>query len=196
MLGADSTLAIVMDQSSVVQLRLGVPAAPPASQVSMSQIKAEIAEGGVPNILLNRANAIIDDENAVWLVLPAVGRIDRFDANGQTVFTTTFNEPEFAAAFAAYVAANATAGSNRIVPLQYFRDATLVGGDLWVLLGAGPDDPASVLVLSPNGLVRQRLLFSEVKGAGQFAIDSARGIAYFAIPDRAELLRVGFSSAN
>jgi hypothetical protein len=185
-----------MDQSSVVQLRLGVPAAPPASQVSMSQIKAEIAEGGVPNILLNRANAIIDDENAVWLVLPAVGRIDRFDANGQTVFTTTFNEPEFAAAFAAYVAANATAGSNRIVPLQYFRDATLVGGDLWVLLGAGPDDPASVLVLSPNGLVRQRLLFSEVKGAGQFAIDSARGIAYFAIPDRAELLRVGFSSAN
>lgn len=196
MLGIDSVLAVVYGMEGEERMRLGEVLAPPARMLDISQMKQEIANGEVPAVFLNEAHSAIDGDGYVWLYVPAAGQVERYDSTGAPVLSVQFAEPEFEAVHAQFVSRNAELEPDRFVPLRYLLRARAVGTDLWIMINAGPEGPATILILSANGEIDRRLRFTRVHGAGDFAVDSRRSLVYFYIPDLAELLRVPVDAAE
>lgn len=189
-LGIDSVLAVAYGMDGKERMRLGeVLTAPPAS-VNLSAMKREIANGEVPAVFLNAAQSAVDDSGHVWLYMTAAAQVERYDPAGVRVLAVQLAEPEFDAVRTRFVSRNAEMEPNSVFPLRYLLRARAVGSDLWILIDADPADPATILILSENGQIKTRLRFTQVHGAGDFAVDRVRGFVYFYVPDLAELLRL------
>lgn len=193
-LGADSILAIMLSADGDERARIGDVLAPPTNIVNLQEMRRQIEAGEVPGIFLNTAIPVIDEDEAVWLILPSAGRVDRFDREGNPLFSVTLSEPEFEAAWEEFVSRNAEAAANRAFHLEYLRNAEAVGTDLWILLGGSDEEGATVLALSSDGDIEQKLRFGGVRGAGDLAVDAERGLVYFYIRDTTELLRVALDA--
>lgn len=92
-LGVDSVLAIMFSPEGEERARIGEVLAPPTNRVNMQELRREIEAGEVPGIFLNTAVPVIDQDEAAWLILPSAGRVDRFDREGQPLFSVTLSEP-------------------------------------------------------------------------------------------------------
>ncbi|MGH7573855.1 MAG: hypothetical protein ACREM1_01830 [Longimicrobiales bacterium] len=132
----------------------------------------------------------------VWLYLTASGWVERYDSAGNRLLSVRLAEPEFDAVRARFVSRNADGEPNSVYPLRYFLRARAVGPNLWILIDAGPADPATIIVLSDDGEITSRMRFAQVRGAGDFVVDSRRSLVYFYIPDSTELLRVPLDAAG
>ena len=71
---------------------------------------------------------------------------------------------------------------------MYVSDAMVVGQTLWILLNMPEEEPAVMLALSKDGTVEQRVLFSGVIGATQFAFDRSGGRILFTIQSNASIV--------
>lgn len=189
-LGMDTTLAVIHAPDLSVIAAVGRSEGAPIDHVSVAQMKQEIREGKVPQIFLNTAEAVIGTDSSTWLYVPARGSVQRFDAVGRELISVTLDEPEFDDMLDRFVSENAKKPPNSFAPLSYIADATVVGGDLWVLLGSSLTGPAAIRVVHRDGRIGRRMEFQSVTGASQVAIDDERGVAYFVEQDAAELVRV------
>jgi hypothetical protein len=189
-MGIDSVLAVIHDPEGEEVARIGELAAPLQNPVILSEMKREIAAGGVPGMFLNAVTPVIDERGSIWLVTVASGRLQKYDPSGRLLLETTVDEPEFAAAREQFVTANAEAEPNRITGLRYILAAGAVGADLWLLLNAGEEGSATFLVLSSEGEPVRRIRFPGVVGAENFALSPGGESIHFVIPGRAELVRV------
>lgn len=192
-LGMDSTLAVTRHPNGEERARIGTPLGAVSRQVRMTEMKDQIENGEIPAIFLNTATPLIDDEDAVWLLISAAARIERYSPAGDRVLTVDLDEPEFAGALRDFVLRNREAGPNRVFPLQYLRAAEIVGGNLWVLLASTQENGARIIVVSPTGEIVEQIRFPEVNGASSFTVDEIRHLAYFFILEEASLLRIALN---
>lgn len=195
-LGMDTMLAVIHASDLSVIAPIGQIVGVPTNRIQLGRMKKEIQEGKVPDIFLNTAEAVVGDDAATWLFVKARGSVQRFDALGAEVFSVTLNEPEREALFDRFVSENAAKPGNSLAGLSYITDATVVGEDLWVLLGSSLMGSAAIRIIHPDGRVGDRIEFLNVVGASQLAIDAERGFAYFVKGDEAELVRVALALAD
>lgn len=191
--GADSALALMYSGSLEVVAKLGAGVGSPPQVVRIGAMKDQIAAGEIPGIFLNSAEAAAGADGTIWLFVPATGSVSRYGQSGSESWTIVLDEPEFASVRADFVQRNAQMARNRIWPLRYVLDARPVDSDLWILLGQSLFDPASILVLSSDGEVKERLTLQHVSGVSRFGVDVERGLLYFTLRESAELLRVRYS---
>jgi hypothetical protein len=189
-LGFTQGMAVVCSADGEELRRLGEHLAPGQAMVNMAELRAQVLEGEVPGILLNSASPVAGDDGGVWLVMSAARQVERYDAQGERTFRVTVDEPEFEEVRAAWIEQNRQLDVGNLAGLSYLLSAREVGGDLWVLTHVGERGGARVVVFSTEGDVRQRLEFTRVNGAGNFAVDEERGWVYFYLPDTAEVVRV------
>jgi hypothetical protein len=189
-LGIDSVMAVVRDLEGEERARLGSPAAPVSRMIRISELKAEIEAGGVPDIFRNTALPVGDGAGSVWLYTPALARVERYDLDGGQQLSITLDDPGFQEERGWFRERNRGAEGTQLFPLELLRSSRAVEGRLWVLLGTGPDGPARIAILTPGGEVEARLRFTEVRGAGDFLPDPGAGEIFFTIPERAELIRI------
>lgn len=194
--GFDSILALVFTPEGEERARIGEMAAPLENPIVLSRMREEIANGGIPGIMLNSAMPLIDEEGMVWLLTAATGLLEKYDHAGNRLIRMTLEEAEFAPVRGRFVEQNAEAVPNRVFSLRYILAADVAGTDLWLLLNTGEEGPATVLVVSGEGEVERKLRFTGVAGAGSLAVDTERELIYFSIPERAELVRVSFGGAE
>jgi hypothetical protein len=193
-LGMDSVLAVIRHPNGEELTRIGTPLAAATPVIRMTELKDQIENGEVPGIFLNTATALIDDEDAVWLLISAAARIERYSPAGDRLVSLDLDEPEFASAWSEFVRRNRESEPNQVFQLQYLRDAEIVGQNLWILLPSAEEgNGASVVVLSRMGEIVERIRFPQVNGAGSFTVDEARDAAYFFIPEDATLVRVALN---
>lgn len=195
-LGFTQGMAVVCSADGEELRRLGEHLAPGQAMVNMAELRAQVLEGEVPGILLNSASPVAGDDGGVWLVMSAARQVERYDAQGERTFRVTVDEPEFEEVRAAWMEQNRQLDVGNLAGLSYLLSAREVGGDLWVLTHVGERGGARVVVFSTEGDVRQRLEFTRVNGAGNFAVDEERGWVYFYLPDTAEVVRVLLEGAQ
>jgi hypothetical protein len=192
--GIDSVMAVVRELEGVEVARLGTPPAPVTRVIRLSEVKAEIEAGEVPELFLNTALPVGDADGAVWLYTPALARVERHPLEGAPKGFIELEDPGFSGEREWFMERNRGAQANQLLPLELIRSARVVGDRLWVLLGTGPDGPARIAILSPDPQEVARLQFEAIRGAGDFLVDPTAGEAFFTIPERAELIRVRVDS--
>jgi len=188
--GGDTVLAVIHRPDLSKVAGIGRIVGQPTYEVSRPRMKREIQEGTVPAIFLNTAEAVIGSDSSTWLYVPARGTVQRFDAEGQELWSIELNEPERARLMAAFVAENAAKPTGPFAFLNYMLDITLVGDDAWVLLGNSLTGQAAVRILSSSREPGQRLEFPGVTCVDELAIDPQHGWVYFVRPDVAQLIRI------
>ncbi len=194
-MGIDSVLAVVLEPDGTERARIGEVSAPVQQVVVMSELRASVLAGELPPISLNAAVPAIGDGGEIWLAVEGVGRIEGYGPQGEWRFGRTLEHPGFAAAWEDAVRRTAEMDGVGFAIPRLIRRMRPHAGQLWVLMDTGPEAPAELLLLDSEGRTLRRLVFREVRGAGDFQIDHARGHVYFVLPDRAELLRVAFPQA-
>jgi hypothetical protein len=65
-LGMDSVMAVVRSLEGEEIARLGTPAAPVSRMIRLSELKAEIEAGGIPDVFRNTALPVWDGVGSVW----------------------------------------------------------------------------------------------------------------------------------
>lgn len=189
-LGFDSGLAVACSAEGEAIARLGVLPAPGQTVVDLGQMRAQILEGEIPAMMLNAADAVVGTDGAVWLLLSATAQIERYDPDGSPAFQLTLHEREFGAIREAWIKRNAEMDGFSVASLRHILAAREVGGDLWVLTNTEGHEVIRMVILSPEGHVRKRLVFPHVKGADNFVVDESQGWVYFYMPDEAMVVRV------
>jgi hypothetical protein len=190
--GSDSVLAIIRGSDHSIRGRIGTIEGAPSNMIRLSELKAEIQEGRVPGIFMNTAQAAVGPAGTIWLTVPARASVERFDSMGVPQWSVLLEDSAFEAVRAHWIAMNAEAEMNQLLPLRYILDVESVGDDLWVLLGQSMIGPATIRVIKADGSLGGRLTFTSVTETGQFAVDVERRRVYFARPETAELLGVSF----
>ncbi|GMV07473.1 MAG: hypothetical protein AMXMBFR53_37480 [Gemmatimonadota bacterium] len=188
--GNDTVLAVIHAPDLASVAGIGRIAGTPTGTVYPRSMKEEIRQGKVPAIFLNMAEAVLGPDSTTWLYVQARGTVQRFDAAGRELFAVAVQEPEADGLLQAFMDANAALPVGSFAPLSYVAAATLVGEDLWLLLGHSRSGPTSVRVLRGDGSWGPRLEFPGVTGASRLAVDLPRGVVYFVRGDAAELVRV------
>lgn len=188
--GIDTMLAVIHAPDLSPVAAIGRTVGTPTGTVFPRAMKDEIRQGKVPSIFLNMAQAVVGPDSTTWLYVPARGSVQRFDAVGRELLAVAVEEPERERLLGDFVDANAARPLGSFAPLSYVADATVVEGDLWLLLGHSLSGPTSVRVLHGDGSWGPRMEFPGVTGASQVAVDLLRGRVYFVLGDAAELVRV------
>lgn len=193
--GIDTMLAVIHRPDLSTIAAIGRIVGSPTNMVSPRLMKEQIREGGVPNVFLNAAEAVIGADSSTWMYVPARGTVQRFDAEGVERWTAELNEPEQEDLFSAFLSKNAAKPSGSFFLLRYVLDVTLVGDQAWLLLGSSLAGQAAVRILESDGTFGGRREFPGVVGVDEIAVDPVRGYVYFARPDDAELVRVRWRPA-
>lgn len=80
--------------------------------VSLSRMKTQVEAGEIPEVFLNTVTVVVDPEEAVWMLTPAVGLVERYTPDGNRLLSVILSEPEFEAARERFVVRNRTAEPN------------------------------------------------------------------------------------
>jgi hypothetical protein len=177
-------LARVFDPQGHALADLGGLVAPQSALFNIRALKKEIAEGRVPDALRNRARPLLASDGGAWTVLLADAAVQRYDRGGALLWTRSLEAPELRGIRETFFRRNREDPRPfAFLPLTFVTDAAAAGDDLWLLLNAGEDAPATLLVVSPAGELRTRVRVPAAPGARQLAVDRARGTLYLATAD-------------
>jgi hypothetical protein len=94
MMGRDSALALTRTVTDSSSLRLGPPVVPPPAFFDLTAMKAEIAEGRVPDQFRNGVTAVMGRNGTLWLLVQTELEIRKYTSNGQLVWTRRLEVPE------------------------------------------------------------------------------------------------------
>jgi hypothetical protein len=167
---------------------IGAPVVPPHQFWDMAAIRAEILDGQVPQPLRNMSRPTLDSQGALWLALSTEGIVQRYDAEGTLLWALPLEEPEMPGIKERFFQRNRELNIPGFAVLSYVSDGVVVDGTLWLLLNVPDTDPCVVLVISGEGVLRQRLTFPNLTGATQLAVDPDRRLLYLAVPPMAGLV--------
>jgi hypothetical protein len=181
-------LALSFDPDGQAAGQFGTTVAPPHELWDMTAIRAAIMDGEVPAQLRNWTLPAIDDDGSLWLILNAEGVVQRFDATGSLLWSLPLEAPELAPIKQRFFQRNREIEGPGFVVLTYVADAARVHDEIWLLLNVPDEDPSVVLVVGDDGALRRRLIFPNVYGADEIAVDPGRGRVYLAVPSEASLL--------
>ncbi len=182
-------LAVVFEAEGQSVDSLAEPVAPSPTGWDITAMHDEIADGEVPGALRNWARPVLDPDGGIWVALVAEGTLRRYDAGGARLWSRPLAAPELAAIRERFFQRNAELeGQPSFYPLNYVSDAVPVGEELWLLLNTPEGVPSTVLVHDGDGRLRRRLVFPQLEGAGQIALDPTRDRIYLTLPAEAAVL--------
>jgi hypothetical protein len=191
--GGDTTLAVIRDSDFTERARIGRTIGVSPNPVRMSEMQQQIRDGDIPPIMLNTAEVDLDGNGLVWLTVAARASVEQFDATGRRRWSLTVQDPGIDDVRERFFTENAAvANPMEIFSLRCFLNAQVLGSDLWLLLGQSATSEAVIRVVRANGLLGERLEFTNVRGVDRFAVDTQRRLVYFVSPERAELVRVAY----
>ena len=126
----------------------------------------------------------------MWLILRGEGQLERYDSAGLLQVSVALEAPEMERTWALCVekAKETLRDQRRMTGLSYVFDAVVLDQTLWILMNTPDDAPAVILAVAPDGKVMQRVLFSNVLGAHNFAFDRGSGRVYFTRPSTASIV--------
>lgn len=183
-------LARVFDPQGRALGDLGKLVAPVSGIWDITAFKRDIARGRVPESLRNRARPLLAVDGGAWTVLVADPAVQRYEASGRLLWTRTLDSPELRHIRETFFTRNREDSRPfAFVPLSFVTDAATVGDEVWLLLNQSEDDPATLLLVAPDGELRARVQVPGAPGARQLAVDPARRTLYLALAD-ARLLGV------
>ena len=189
-LGRLDALASYHDASGNQVGALGSPPASAATMMNFTSMKKEIVAGIVPAMMRNSVLPLFAPDGSMWLILTGEGLVQRYDNEGSLQVSVPLVAPEMERIWADVVERNRAEIDDQrgVHGLVYVSDAIVVGQTLWVLLNMPEEEPAVMLALTADGTVEQRVLFSGVIGATQFAFDRTGGRILFTIQSNASIV--------
>ncbi len=189
-LGRLDALASYHDASGNQVGVLGSPPASAATMMNFASMKKEIVAGIVPAMMRNSVLPLFATDGSMWLILTGEGLVQRYDNDGSLQVSVPLVAPEMERIWADVVERNRAEIDDQrgVHGLVYVADAMVVGQTLWVLLNMPKEEPAVMLALASDGTVEQRVVFSGVIGATQFAFDRSRDRILFTIQSNASIV--------
>jgi hypothetical protein len=197
-MGRDSSLAGLRTVADTTTVRLGPPVAPAPMGFDFTAMKAEMAEGRVPDQFRNQVTPVMGEVGIVWLIVQSESEIRKYSSTGDLVWTRTMDVPEVEQARRVFFRKNAEEKNpSRIYALLTIVSARQVADVLWVLM-LGEDGKTSVIYIlnSENGETRGRLSVVTPAPASGFAVDAPRKRLYVAVGDEASILTVDLAGVN
>ncbi len=185
-------LAATFDSGGRQLRAYGEPVVAAPGVFNLTDIKAQIHAGKVPDAIRNFVLPFFAPDGGLWLVLLAEGVVQRFDSTGTRLWSVSLEVPEATAIQAAFFARNRELEGNpaAFAALNYVSDGAAAGDSAWLLLNTPEDDPSVLVVMGAGGEIRARVILTDVRGARQFALDPARRRLYLAVPSAATLVVV------
>lgn len=156
-------------------------------------MKAQIAEGRVPDQFRNEVAPAFGAGGTIWLLVQTEAEVRRYDADGRLVWSRVLDVPEIEEARREFFRSNAEEERpSVIVPLRTMADARGVGDRLWVLMDAESGTRRAVFYIldRETGDVVGRISVEVPDAVNRFAVDAARNKLYLAVSDEASLLAV------
>jgi hypothetical protein len=189
-LGMFDALAAYYDPTGEQIGTLGTPFGSVSLVMSPSETKQEIVDGKVPAMFRNSVLPLLAPDGDMWLVLTGEGLLQRFDEAGSLQVSVPLEAPEMEQVWQEVVehAESTLANPRSVKGLFYVWDAAVVGRTLWLLLNTTERGPAVLMAFTAEGQGKRRVLFPEIRGARQLALDPARGRVFFAITSDASIV--------
>jgi len=197
-LGGRNTLARVYWADDPVPRSIGEPVVPPPSVLNFAAMKAEIAQGRVPEPFRNIATPVFGAGRTIWLLVQTEAEVRRYDADGQLVWSRVLDVPEIEEARREFFRSNAEEGRAwAIMPLLTMAAAREVGDKLWVLMHgeAGARLAVFYILDRETGDIVGRLSVDVPDAVNGFAVDTVRTRLYLTVPAEASLLAVDVAGA-
>lgn len=191
-LGRDSALARVHALRDAPGRFIGAPIVTPAPW-NFTAMKAEIAQGRVPDQFRNAVTPVFGADGTVWLLVQTEAEVRRYDADGRLVWSRVLDVPEIEEARREFFRRNAEEERpSVIVPLYTMVAAREVGDKLWVLMQAAEESREAVFYIldRETGDMLGRLSVDVPAAVNRFAVDTVRSRLYLAVPAEAALLAV------
>jgi hypothetical protein len=187
----DMTLATLRGPDGAERAKIGRLEGAPSRMFRVAEAKEQIQRGEIPPMFLATAFGAWADDGSVWMLIPALGKVERFDTTGARRWELTLEDPSFAGVRADFVSRNAALeGMRGLFPLTYtLPNPRPVGDELWVLLGQSQLGPAVIQIVRGDGSLGPRLEFPEIREVALFALDLPRSRVYFTTAETAELVR-------
>ena len=184
-MGADSSLALKLGPSGEPQTHYGLPVVEQPTMFDFASMKAQIADGVVPDEFRNNVLVVQDDDGSVWIALQTEAELRRYDAEGRRLWQVVLDDPQLQRAKEDFFNRNAeTDNPAVVVPLRQFADLAVGQGQLWILLAGSDDDPAIVLTFDRSGSETRRIKIPAARGVGSISYDPTLGrLLLGTIPD-------------
>src|SRR5690606_24178930 len=160
---------------------------------NFTAMKAEIAQGRVPDQFRNAVTPVFGADGTVWLLVQTEAEVRRYDADGRLVWSRVLDVPEIEEARREFFRRNAEEERpSVIVPLYTMVAAREVGDKLWVLMQAAEESREAVFYIldRETGDMLGRLSVDVPAAVNRFAVDTVRSKLYLAVPAEASLLAV------
>lgn len=188
--GFDESMVLILDPAGQPMASLGTPLVPPVQFYDFTAIKNQIGDGQVPDAIRNHAIVAWGPNRSVYLAFLAEPQVRRYDADGQLLWTRALDEPVMTAARETFFQKNREEENPAaFYPLRYVTDATVVDGDLWLLLDTPEHEDGLLLVLAADdGTIRQRIVLPGLPNGGQIAADETRDRLYLAAREEASIV--------
>lgn len=190
--GTDSALAHVYTLRDSGRRGLGAPIVPP-SPWDFTAMKAQIAEGRVPDQFRNTVTPEFGADGTIWLLVQTEAEVRRYDADGRLVWSRVLDVPEIEEARREFFRRNLEEQRAWvIVPLSTMASAREVGDRLWVLMHgeSGTREAVFYLLDRDTGDVVGRVGVEVPDAVTRFAVDAERNKLYLAVSAEASLLAV------
>src|SRR5690606_8994354 len=145
--GVDSALARVYALADSTRRSIGAPIVAPGVW-NFTAMKAEIAQGRVPDQFRNTVTPVFGADGTVWLLVQTEAEVRRYDADGRLVWSRVLDVPEIEEAQREFFRRNAEEERpSVIVPLYTMAAAREVGDKLWVLMQAAEESREAVFYI-------------------------------------------------
>jgi len=191
-LGTGSALARVYTLADSTRRNIGAPLVTPGPW-DFTAMKAEIAQGRVPDQFRNTVAPFFGTEGTIWLLVQTEAEVRRYGADGQLVWSRVLEVPEIEEARREFFRRNAE--DDRpwfITPLTTMTAAREVGDKLWMLMHGEEGTRLAVFYIldRETGDIVGRVSVDVPDAVRRFAVDTVRSKLYLAVPEEATLLAV------
>jgi hypothetical protein len=185
-LGQDGHLARILRRVAV-PVDIGTARGPMPAGISMSAVRQQAARREIPEVFANNVLPVRRADGGAWLIVQTEGVVERYDPDGELIWSRPLPEQEVAAARERFY----RIGDDEALPVTIpwtARDGAEVNGHLW-LLTDHPETGSSILVVDgETGDATARHPLALGSPAWAFAVDPDRGFLFVSLTDEANLL--------
>jgi|GEM_PF-2792814 len=190
--GQHDALVRIYSDGRSTPIAIGAPIVPPTGW-NFVAMKAEIADGRVPDQFRNTVTPVPSRGGTIWLLVQTEAEVRKYSETGELIWIRTLEVPEVNAAYREFLHRNAAEPDpSVIVPLTTMAAAREVNGRLWVLMRAESESNTAVFYTldGESGEILGRLSVDVPAAGGQFVVDSEVGVLYLAVPSEASILAI------
>ncbi len=182
----EALVALYDTEGNIIQT-FGEPAVDHIRIWNFTKIKSEINRGLIPDELRNNVLPVFSNERSLWVLFQTEPKIQKYSETGSLLFEKEITLPEFDRIKEYFFRMNKEAPEATFFDLQYFLSGRVIDEELWVLLNIPDDNPSVMLVISEDGEIDRKIIFSDVRGASTFTYDAINDKFYFSLPQIASV---------